>query len=50
MIAPLVIFAFRVLAAIGFDNQPMFERNEINDPRPDRHLATKLQACKTART
>ena len=47
-ITPLVIFTFRVLAAICLDNQTLLKRNKIHDPGSDRNLATKLHTCQTA--
>jgi hypothetical protein len=34
-----------VLTAIRLDNESAFERDEINDPWPDRYLPAKLNVC-----
>ena len=49
MIAPFIVIAFRVLAAISLDDQTLLERNKIHNPRSKRNLAAKLQSCETTR-
>jgi len=46
----LVASAFRVLAAISFHNEPLFESDEINDPRSNRYLPAKFNIFELTRT
>jgi hypothetical protein len=43
-VTPFVIFAFGVLRAIGFDNQPVLEINKIDDVAIDDNLSSEFEA------
>jgi hypothetical protein len=47
-IAPSVAGAFRVLAAIQFDNESMLNRSKVDHVRAYRDLAAKFDAVETA--
>ena len=47
-IAPAVACAFRVLAAVELDHEPVLDRGEVGDVRTDRHLSPKLHAVKSS--
>jgi hypothetical protein len=44
-IAPQIRRAFAVLTAVGLNDKPLLERNEINNPRTDRHLPAEFHVC-----
>jgi hypothetical protein len=44
------LFRLRVLAAVEFDSQALFETNKIHDVNSDRLLATKFVGVETAIT
>ena len=43
-----IVSIFRVLAAIGFNNQSLLLADEVGDKRPDRLLAAELGAVQLA--
>src|ERR1019366_2832390 len=47
-VAPCVMDAARVLRAVGLDDQPLLEADEIRDILPNRRLPAKLEPGKSA--
>jgi hypothetical protein len=45
-----VAFVSRVLAAINFDDKPLFATNKVNDIGADRLLADELKVAEPSRT
>ena len=41
-IADLIVCALGVLTSIRFNDEHLFERYEVDNPRPERHLSAKF--------
>jgi len=49
-IARLISCTVSVLTAIRFNDEHLFERHEVDNPRSDGHLPAKFGTCKLPRT
>lgn len=48
-VAHLIAFAFRMLTSIRFNDQPLRERNEVDDPGSDRDLPAEFDGVQLPR-
>jgi hypothetical protein len=49
-VACLISLIFGVLTSVRFNDEHLFERHEVNDPRADGYLPTKFDASELPRT
>jgi hypothetical protein len=48
-VTDLVLAVLDMLTAVRFNNEHLFERHEVNNPRSERHLPTEFDVCKLSR-